>query len=206
MINGVPHGYFTPNSGHKTVRCTVTLPVPPVCRGIESDVGYSSASKYVAGYEICKELPSRSAIYYLLMILYSSANQLIVNDAQCMAQILRRHEHVLGHKVNLEKSSIIFGMKIDNVIRGNIHNILHIRGGKYLGLPEQLGRSKVTKFEGIVNQIKAQINLWYNQFLSQAGKEVLIKSVLQAKPVYPMNCFLLPKTNKLFVNRVLVGT
>ena len=81
--------------------------------------------------------------------------------------------------------------KIDKQRRTQIPNILNIHviggGGKYLGLPEQFGKSKVKDFEGITSQ-------WHNQFLSQAGKEVLIKYVLQAKPVYPMSCFLIPKT------------
>ncbi|KAA3460831.1 reverse transcriptase [Gossypium australe] len=32
------------------------------------------------------------------------------------------------------------------------------------------------------------------RFLSQGGKEVFIKSVVQAIPTFPMACFLIPKT------------
>ena len=130
-----------------------------------------------------------------------------VRDAQCMALILQRYEQVSGQKVNLEKSLVVFGMKIDHSVRDHIKNILKIHkiggGGKYLGLPEQMGRDKVSEFEGVVSQVKAQIQPWYNQFLSPAGKETLIKSVLQAKPMYPMSCFLLPKTTCDEINSLL---
>lgn len=98
-------------------------------------------------------------------------------------------------------------MRVTHHKKLRIQNILNIHtiggGGKYLGLPEQFRRSKVKDFDGIVQNIKSVTSSWHNQFLSQAGKEVLIKSVLQAKPVYPMSCFLLPKTTCDEINAVL---
>ncbi|CAA7025647.1 unnamed protein product [Microthlaspi erraticum] len=99
--------------------------------------------------------------------------------------------------VNLQKSSIIFGMRIPHRQKMHFQNILGIRnvggGGKYLGLPEQFGRSKTEAFQGVVNGVRKTVEGWYNQYLSTAAKEVLIKSMAQAKPVYSMNCFLYPK-------------
>lgn len=61
--------------------------------------------------------------------------------------------------MNLEKSSVIFGKRIDQLKKTRIQNILNIHrtggGGKYLGLPEQFGKSKVKEFEGIVQNIRA---------------------------------------------------
>ncbi|KAG2313423.1 hypothetical protein Bca52824_024980 [Brassica carinata] len=119
-------------------------------------------------------------------------------NAKNMALILKNYENVSGQKVNQSKSSIIFGVKIANQRRANIHQILEINNvegeGKYLGLPEQFSRRKVNDFQGVIDQVRAQVSQWYHQLLSPAGKEVLIKSVLQAKPVYPMSCFLLSKS------------
>ena len=42
-------------------------------------------------------------------------------------------------------------------------------------------------------RIKNKLDSWYNKFLSQAGKEVLLKAVVTALPTYAMSCFLLPK-------------
>lgn len=42
--------------------------------------------------------------------------------------------------------------------------------------------------------MKRKVDSWSHRFLSQRGKEVFIKFVLQAIPTYAMACFLLPKT------------
>ena len=38
----------------------------------------------------------------------------------------------------------------------------------------------------------AKLQSWEGKLLSQAGKEVLIKSVIQALPTYTMGCFKIP--------------
>ncbi|CAA7025874.1 unnamed protein product [Microthlaspi erraticum] len=118
-------------------------------------------------------------------------------DCRRIARILQDYEAISGQKVNLQKSSITFGNRIHNHRRNVIQGILGITklegGGKYLGLTEQFGRRKPESFQGIVKRVKDNVGGWYNQYLSQGGKEVLIKSVAQAKPVYSMSCFLIPK-------------
>lgn len=63
----------------------------------------------------------------------------------------------------------------------------------YLGLPTLVGRSRISEFQSIIVRVKRRINDWKTQFLSQAGKEILIKAFLQAIPTCSMSIFLLPK-------------
>ncbi|KAA3462362.1 Ribonuclease H-like superfamily protein [Gossypium australe] len=65
---------------------------------------------------------------------------------------------------------------------------------KYLGLPNMVGRRKREAFQNLVDRITARIEAWSSRLLSQGGKEIFIKSVLQAIPTYAMSCFLFPKT------------
>lgn len=65
---------------------------------------------------------------------------------------------------------------------------------KYLGLPTLIGRSKKQVFAGITERVLQKMRDWKEKTLSQARKEVLIKTVIQAIPSYAMNCFLFPLT------------
>jgi hypothetical protein len=65
---------------------------------------------------------------------------------------------------------------------------------QYLGLLALIGRSKVNAVSNIKGQIWERISGWKEKFLSQAGKEIMLKAVIQAIPTYSMSVFLLPKT------------
>lgn len=57
-----------------------------------------------------------------------------------------------------------------------------------------MGRNKKAYFLGLKDRMQKKIDGWCTRFLSQGGKEVFIKSVLQAVSAYAMCCFLFRKT------------
>lgn len=65
---------------------------------------------------------------------------------------------------------------------------------KYLGLQNVIGRNKKASFLGLKEQMQKRVEGWGARLLSQGGKEVFIKSVLQAIPSFAMSCFLFPRT------------
>lgn len=64
---------------------------------------------------------------------------------------------------------------------------------KYLGMPATVGKSKKEIFGVLKERIWSKINGWGEKLLSQAGREVMIKAVLQTIPSYLMGSFLLPR-------------
>jgi hypothetical protein len=68
-----------------------------------------------------------------------------------------------------------------------------------------MGNSKKRAFQGIIDKVLSKIEGWRAKTLSQAGRLVLIKSVVAALPSYAMSTFLLPlsfsnKLDRIFKN------
>ncbi|KAL5565174.1 hypothetical protein UlMin_028338 [Ulmus minor] len=64
---------------------------------------------------------------------------------------------------------------------------------KYLGLSTFAGRCKRELFSFIKSIVWSKVKGWNSSMFSQAGKETLIKVVLQAIMSYVMSCFKMPK-------------
>ena len=65
-------------------------------------------------------------------------------------------------------------------------------GPKYLGLPVPEGRMHKGHFESLQFRLSKRLVDWSEPHSSFASKEVLIKTVAQAIPVYVMSIFKLP--------------
>ena len=63
---------------------------------------------------------------------------------------------------------------------------------RYLGLTSFVGKRKKASFNYIKEKIWRKLQGWEGKLLSQAGREVLLKSIIQAIPTYTMGCFKLP--------------
>lgn len=62
----------------------------------------------------------------------------------------------------------------------------------YLGLPNMLGRNKASLLVFLKDKVNKRVQSWDGCRISQAGKEVLVKSVAQTLHSYAMSVFLLP--------------
>ncbi|KAL1143456.1 hypothetical protein V6Z11_A11G161800 [Gossypium hirsutum] len=57
-----------------------------------------------------------------------------------------------------------------------------------------VGRNKKWAFSNFVDRFRKRVERWSLRYLSIGGNGVFIKSVLQAIPLYVMQCFLMPKS------------
>lgn len=57
-----------------------------------------------------------------------------------------------------------------------------------------IGRSKKSTFKYIRDKVWKKLNSWSGMSLSKAGREVLIKAVIQTIPIYAMSIFQIPET------------
>ncbi|KAJ8763443.1 hypothetical protein K2173_002326 [Erythroxylum novogranatense] len=121
-----------------------------------------------------------------------------VSEATQVKHILGIYEAASGQSINYGKSGILFSLCIALDVKQAISTLLgvHLPLGQshYLGLPSLLGRSKKQIFSFLKDRIWKRINNWNNRFLSWAGREILIKAIIQAIPTYCMNVFLILAT------------
>ncbi|XP_070664898.1 uncharacterized protein [Malus domestica] len=118
------------------------------------------------------------------------------NYCRNLLSIIDRYCAASGHKVNLQKSSIYFGANVPKGVAANLGGILGVsvvdNPGTYLGVPAIWGRSKKRGLAYVKGRILGKLQGWKQSALSRAGREVLIKAVVQAIPAYPMCIFKFP--------------
>jgi hypothetical protein len=123
--------------------------------------------------------------------------------------ILKLYEEASGQEINLAKSEVFFSRNLSVAAQEDLSKIMgvrHVLGtGNYLGLPSMIGRKKKEIFAYIKDRIWKRINAWRGRMLSRAGKEIMIKSVLQAIPSYIMSIYVIPSTTITEIERMLNG-
>lgn len=97
--------------------------------------------------------------------------------------------------MNFAKSSILFSSNTMEEIQDNICELLGVQKcvnhGKYLGAPSLIGRNRMEVFAYVRDRAWKRLHGWRSKNLSRAGKEILLKSIIQAIPSYVMSVFLL---------------
>jgi hypothetical protein len=110
--------------------------------------------------------------------------------------ILQMYNEASGQMVNREKSYIFFSSSIleenRDLVKQELDIMVEAFSEKYLGLPTAVGNLTNEDFEYISGRIRSKITGW-DKLMSYAGKDVMIKAVLQAIPNFSMSCFQLSK-------------
>lgn len=105
-------------------------------------------------------------------------------SCDALLDILTSYELASGQKINPQKSSITFSRKTPTETRDRVKLQLSIEKeggvGKYLGLPEHFGRKKKDLFSSIIDRMRQRSINWSTQFLSTAGKAIMLQTVLSA--------------------------
>ncbi|KAH1080289.1 hypothetical protein J1N35_020050 [Gossypium stocksii] len=110
--------------------------------------------------------------------------------------VIKEYERMSGQLVNFDKSLIYFSGNVQAELQAQVGELFGVRilnnPEKYLGLPTMVGRRKKHAFVAIKERCMNLVNNWSSRLLSIGGKEVFLKSILQAIPIYAMQCFKLP--------------
>jgi hypothetical protein len=101
-----------------------------------------------------------------------------------LIRILGVYEVASGQKLNMDKTSVFFSRNTPSKKREEISHLSELQAtqsyDKYLGLPTSIGKSRVKAFQSLKDQVWNYLQNWKNKFLSQAGKEILLKAVVSS--------------------------
>lgn len=110
--------------------------------------------------------------------------------------ILCNYGEASGQRINFDKSGIAFSSNLNDVEKQLVCDYMDIPlmklDSKYLGLPSFGGKSKAKAYSYLVEKSLSKMQGWKIKHMLQGGKEIMLKSVVQAIPCYAMSCFLLP--------------
>jgi hypothetical protein len=165
-----------------------------VAEGLTALISKAVANRELHGVKICRGAPSVSHLLFADdCFIFCRSN---LSETRKLMEILKIYEDASGQEINLSKSEVFFSRNISRAAQVDLSNLMgvrHVLGtGTYLGLPSMVGRSKKATFAYIKDRIWRKINSLRSRPLSKAGKEVMIKSVLQSIPAYVMSIYLLP--------------
>ncbi|ONI06623.1 hypothetical protein PRUPE_5G070700 [Prunus persica] len=196
VLNGVQGNTFTPTRGIRQGD-----PLSPYLFLIVSEVlslmiKKACEANHLQGLKFGRSGPTLShllfaddALFFIRANTQNCRNMRLLLDGYCRAS---------GQQINFGKSSLFFSPNTPASIRTQLGAILGMTmvddPGKYLGLPTMWGRSKKEALQFVKEKLLRKLSRWKQSLLSQAGREVLIKAIVQAVPNYPMRVFLFPKT------------
>nr|XP_023887877.1 uncharacterized protein LOC112000001 [Quercus suber] len=196
LVNGEPHGNFTPNRGlHQGDPLSPYLFL--LCaEGLHSLIQQVEISGSIKRVSLCSVGPKVSHLFFADdSLLFCRANS---QEVSSIMEILKQYEEASRQQINRGKTQLFFSPNTDPHLQEEIKTLLGVAATtnyeKYLGLPSFVGKGKKQSFSYIRERIWRKMQGWKERLLSQGGREVLIKAVLQAMSTYTMGCFKIPKS------------
>ena len=207
LVNGQPTKTFSSSRGLRQGDPMSPFLFVLCAEGLSALLRDAEKKQLIHGVKIGRRV---EAISHLLFaddsLLFARANE---EEVEQVIDILSIYEGASGQKLNMEKSVMSFSRNVGLEKKNLLLNKLKFKAvddyDKYLGLPTCLGSSKKAIFQTIQDRVWKKLKGWKEKFLSQAGREVLIKSIGQAITMYAMQCFKIPISIIVGIEKIIRG-
>ncbi|XP_059446650.1 uncharacterized protein LOC132178220 [Corylus avellana] len=205
IVNGNPYGMITPSQGIRQVD-----PISPylffLCaEALSALITTVNADGRLTGVPTSTHGPEISHLFFADdSLLFCRANLIQWNH---LSSILQLYKEASGQKMNANKTAIFYSRNTPVADKEYIQGVAGIpinqRYDTYLGLPDLVGRLRTSAFKSITKRVWKRLQDWKIKFLSQAGKEILLKAVIQAIPTYCISVFMLLKALCTEINSMM---
>ena len=156
--------------------------------GFHALIKQAAANGTIFGVSLCREGPKVTHLFFADdSLLFCKANS---HECNSILELLEKYERASGQRINRNKTQLFFSSNTNQQVRNSIKGKLGVavshQFDKYLGLPSFVGRGKKQSFSYIRERVWQKIQGWKEQLLSQAGREVLIKSASYANILHEL--------------------
>ncbi|CAN1318107.1 LINE-1 retrotransposable element ORF2 protein [Linum perenne] len=194
MINGRPTEFFSPTRGLRQGDPISPFLFIMITNALSHLIHAEVIRGGIRGIRLNPSCPPLTHVLFADdTVIFGRAT---TEEVRNFKDIIARYSAISGQLVNEEKSAMFFSKNTPDEVVRNISGMLgvamDIKLGKYLGLPAEWGRSKADTFHFLIDRMMSRAGHWNSLLLSQGGKEVLSKAVLQAIPSHVFSCFMLP--------------
>ncbi|CAM8923331.1 unnamed protein product [Rhodiola kirilowii] len=155
--------------------------------------------------------PVHHLMYADDLLIFSNGHTRSVNN---LMKIISRFCDSSGQKINSDKSRVFFSKLIGIERKKTIlQNTKFTEGSfptRYLGAPLFPGRSRISYFKYLEDNIRSKVTGWSKNFLNISGRATLISSVLSSLSIHTLSTIPVPKTcivsmERLFANFIWDG-
>ena len=194
LVNGESCGMIHPTRGIRQGDPLSPFLFLLCTEGLNGLIKHVERSGDIHGFSLCRRGPKLTHLLFADdSLLFCRAT---MEECGKVLELLSKYEEASGQKVNKSKTSIFFSKTTNAEVKRDIKEawgvseIMHYE--RYLGLPSFVGKGKKASFNYIKEKVWRKLQGWEGKLLSQAGREVLIKLVIQAIPTYTMGCLKIP--------------
>jgi hypothetical protein len=205
IVNGTSVGHIHPSRGIRQGD-----PISPylfvICvEALTSLLHHAELIEAITGVPSSLRGPRISHLFFVDdSLIFCKANFM---EWRRVVKTLGIYEEGSGQKLNFQKMTIFFNRNTSQEWMRDILQLSELseatRFDTYLCLPSLIGKLKMQAFQSIKERVGQKLNKWKVRFLSQAGKGILLKDVVQAISTYSMSVFLLPITLCKDLNRMM---
>lgn len=195
LINGATSPFFHVERGLRQGCPLSPLLFLLVTEGLSRAIKEAKAQGRFKGVQIVQNLFITHLLFVDDVLIFCSGTR---GDTRVLQEILDLFSKVIGMEINAEKSTLSTHLlrheEVEELTRVFPFNTTCLDEGlTYLGFSLKANMHLKKDWSWLIGKVKKRLKVWSHKWLSRAGRLVLVKSVLEAIPVYWMFLSWIPK-------------